>query len=149
MEMIFSLLAVLGMGYACFRAMKWMLNAGRASVKRDPPLAPNDLKVLEESAARLVSDIRSAADDAVARIERCMNDVEHRLAVASTGESLFVGPPVESEFNAFCAIPIDAPTAYSQVDPDSGKSPAETARDTGLTTGEVLLLQNLRRISSR
>ncbi len=70
MELFFSLLALVGMGYGSFKGIKWLSCVGKSPDSKMPSLTPNDLKVLEESAARLVADIVTTTNECVAKIER-------------------------------------------------------------------------------
>lgn len=79
MEITCSILALVGMGCALYKGWKWMTRAGQAHTRHDQPLTPNDLKVLEESAARLIADLRATADECVASIDRACADAERRI----------------------------------------------------------------------
>lgn len=140
MEILFSIITLVGMGYAVFVGVKWMLKAGQIAQKREQPLAPTDLKVLEESAARLMTDLRSAADECVSRVELVLAEAEHRIA------SLEARQPAPS---AAC----QSPTSTIEVAPcgavDSGEPAARIARQSGMTTGEVELLRGLRQIGAK
>jgi len=143
MEMLFSILTLAGMGYAAFVGVRWMLRAGQLSQKRGNPLSPTDLKVLEESAARLMNDLRAAADECVSRVELALANAEHRIAALEPRSLLVAGPtsPIESAQLAY------APAAPATI--DSNESAADAARQSGLTTGEVELLRGLRQMSTR
>ncbi|MCX8052925.1 MAG: hypothetical protein N3B12_03885 [Armatimonadetes bacterium] len=77
METLVSAAVLIGMIWAMWRGLKWMLCSGRTYASRPEPLTPADLRALEESAARLMADMRATADECVARIERaCAEAVE-------------------------------------------------------------------------
>lgn len=107
------------------------------------PLSPTDLKVLEESATRLMSDLRAAADECVARVQMVLADAEHRIT------------EIESRYAAARYSPSTAQPAPAAFVPytceviNSSEPAADAARQSGLTTGEVELLRGLRRISTR
>jgi len=77
MEQLFSLLTLFGMGFVLFSFLKWMVRSGKAQNRN--PLTPADLKLLEETAARLTADIRATADECVARVEQACKKAEHLL----------------------------------------------------------------------
>ena len=151
MEVLFSLLTLAGMGYAVYVGMKWMLKAGKTVQKRELPLAPTDLKVLEESAARLMTDLRAAADECVGRVEIALAEAEHRIAALESRQSIQIadfsehsGPTSKIEVTpspAFQASPCEMI--------DSTESAAQVARQSGMTTGEVELLRGLRQIGTK
>ncbi len=125
MENIVSLAALLGVGYGLFRGLKWMMQAGLVQTAKNPPLSPNDLKVLEESAERLMADLRLVTDECVARIEQALAD-----ARTCTGhlEGRSVWPPPSL---------------------DTTKPPATTAPYSGMMTGEIELLKGLQAIGKK
>jgi hypothetical protein len=143
MEVIFSLLTLVGMGYAGFVGVRWMLKAGQTVRAREMPLSSTDLKVLEESAARLMNDLRAAADECVSRVELALADAEHRIAALESTRRLTACPTsqVEPPPTAF------APNPSGMIAPN--EPAVEAARQSGLTTGEVELLRGLRQISTR
>lgn len=137
------------MGYAVFVGVKWMLKAGQIAQKREQPLAPTDLKVLEESAARLMADLKAAADECVSRVEFALAEAEHRIASLETRQPAGAacqessGPTSTIEV----AMPVQASNPYRQL--DSGEPAAQIARQSGMTTGEVELLRGLRQIGAK
>ncbi len=141
MEILFSILTLIGMGYAAFVGIKWMLKAGKVSHNKEMPLSPTDLKVLEDSAARMMSDLQAAADECVSRIELALAEAEHRIAAMQTISVPTPCPtsPIESASLTF------APNSCDII--DSNESAVDAARQFGLTTGEVELLRGLRSIS--
>lgn len=76
MEVLVPILTLLGMGYAVYRGLRWMLKVGQVHAPKNQPLSPSDLKVLEESAARLMADLRTTTDECVARIERALSQAD-------------------------------------------------------------------------
>lgn len=149
MEILFSIVTLIGMGYAVFVGVKWMLKAGQLSQKREQPLAPTDLKVLEESAARLMSDLRATADECVSRVELAIAQAESRMRAieqpsvprVSRRESLDPTSPIE--------VPASPALQNSYETAESTGSAARVARQSGMTTGEVELLRGLRRMGTR
>jgi hypothetical protein len=127
METLLSVLALIGMGWATWRGLRWMLRTGRAQAAKSERLTPADLRVLEESAARLMADLRATADECVARIERACAAAEAKLAAPEAGEGT-VHTPQRSIFDLI----------------ESPDSPSEIARQAGLLTGEVELMRALR-----
>jgi hypothetical protein len=69
METLWALLTIAGIGYGLYRGIRWMVRSGRSLPPREQPLTPNDLKVLEESAHRLMADLRAVSDECVAKVE--------------------------------------------------------------------------------
>ena len=143
MEMLLSLLALIGMGWAMWCGLKWMLRAGRAQAAKGEPLTPADLRALEESAARLMADLRATADECVARIERACAQAETPLVREGEapaepcpllGRSL--APPRAPQRSIFDLI-------------ESRDSSSEIARQAGLTTGEVELMRALQAAGDR
>lgn len=127
METFFSILALLGMGWASYRGLKWMLRSGQAQARAGEQLTPADLRALEESAERLMAGLRAAADECVARIERACAAAEDRPAAPR--------PHLDQ-------APALRRSIFELIDgPDSA---AEIAKQAGLTTGEVDLMRSLR-----
>lgn len=96
-----------------------MLRAGQVQTRKDPPLSPADLKILEESAARLMADLRAVTDECVARIECACADAERRM----------------------CSIEPKS-ILVSDVSVEQDDHPSET----NLTNGEIELLKGLKAI---
>lgn len=69
MEQLFSVIALIGMGCAVVWGLKLMARAGQAQARKANPLSPTDLKLLEETTARLMSELRAVADECVARVD--------------------------------------------------------------------------------
>ncbi|MCE5197662.1 MAG: hypothetical protein ABFD54_13650 [Armatimonadota bacterium] len=120
MDVAFSVLAVLGMGYGAYRAFKWMLHAGQIQARNDQPLSSTDLKVLEETAARLMADMRMVTDECVARIQAACAEAEARINILETPQ----------------VVALD-------------KAPPAIAEVKGMTNGEVELLRGLQSIDNR
>lgn len=149
MDMVFSILTLIGMGIAAVWGLKWMTRTGQMQIKRAEALTPTDLKVLEESAARLVSDIKAAADECVARVESALNDAERRIQLLESSVSVNQTPYTAPE-EPISIIGLSKSAASSSCDIiDSTESSAQVARQSGMTTGEVELLRGLRQISGR
>ena len=94
MEMAFSVITLFGMGYAAYRGFKWLFRAGQSQTRRDRILTPHDLKALEESAARLMSDLRTLTDECVGRIEAAIAQAERRLEPTARTQSATPLEPV-------------------------------------------------------
>jgi len=118
METIITLAGLLVVGYGLLRGLKWMMQAGSVQAGKNPPLSPNDLKVLEESAERFMADLRRVTDECVERIER---------ALARTNGVLGHN---------------DAPLPSL----DAVETPLIVDRDSRMLTGEAELLEGLRAI---
>ena len=146
MEVLFSILTLVGMGYAVFVGIRWMLKAGQVAQKRELPLSPTDLKVLEESAARLTADLKAAADECVSRVELALAEAERRMAALAPGQ-VMSGPVGPTSAGEVSQPPAFSPDARGMI--DSNAPASDTARQSGLTTGEVELLRGLRQISTR
>lgn len=126
MEVLFSIITLIGMGYAAFAGIRWMARAGHASQNKDQPLTPTDMKVLEQSAARLVADLKAAADECVARVEFTLNEAEHRIAAMQAVRPAAT-PPVQTEL--------------------AGNNTALFTPQSGMTTGEIELVKGLQSIA--
>jgi hypothetical protein len=149
MEMLFSIITLVGMGYAVFVGVRWMLKAGQIAQKREQPLAPTDLKVLEESAARLMADLKAAADECVSRVELALAEAEHRIASLDVRQPAGIAcqEPAGPTSTIEVATPVLASNPYGAL--DSAEPAARIARQSGMTTGEVELLRGLRRIGAK
>ncbi|MEN6357430.1 MAG: hypothetical protein ABFD83_10130 [Armatimonadota bacterium] len=126
MDVIFSILVVIGICYGAYRGVKWMLRAGQIQARKDPPLSPADLKILEESAARLMADLRAVTDECVARIENACSDAQHQIKSLELGDLEQLKP---------------RPVTNAQDQPLTISEFAE------LTNGEIELLKGLKAIS--
>lgn len=148
MEILFSLITLAGMGYAVFVGVKWMLKAGQTAQKRELPLAPTDLKVLEESASRLMADLRAAADECVSRVELALAEAERRIAALESAQPLAIATAAEhpGTTSRIEVTPMQA-NPYEML--DSTESAAQVARQSGMTTGEIELLRSLRQIGAK
>ena len=122
MEVLVPILTLMGMGYAVYRGLRWMLKAGAAHAPKSQPLSPTDLKVLEESAARLMADLRTTTDECVARIERALSQADARIET--------IAPPVR--------IPREVKVITEHI-PGDGE----------MMTGELELVNALRAIEAR
>lgn len=142
MEAIVSLVALMGMGFAAFAGIKWMLKNGQLSPNKEQPLTPNDLKVLEESAARLMADLRAVTDECVARIESACAEAEQRTGVLEHSPAIAANVNAPQIIDAVIAQPTFSPL-------NSTGTAAQVAKQAGMTTGEVELLRGLESISTR
>lgn len=148
MEAIISLLALIGMGYGAFRGVKWLNKANQAHLAKEPPLTPNDLKVLEESAARLMADIRSTTDECVARIEEAYARAESRMSGFDTVRS-GVHPNMQaSPTQPITSISVNTTIPAMQAPIGNEDSLVAAARQSGMTTGEIELLRGLKSLSA-
>lgn len=123
------------MGYAAFMGVKWMSKANHISQKKSQPLSPTDLKVLEESAARLMADLKAAADECVARVEFTLAEAEHRMAALKADRS----STISQQF------PAPVQSAIEQADASDNSS--FLSPEPGMTTGEIELLRGLRQLA--
>ncbi|MCE5322224.1 hypothetical protein LLG46_02785 [bacterium] len=123
MDTIFSILVVVGICYGAYRGIKWMLHAGQIQARKDPPLSPADLKVLEESAARLMADLRAVTDECIARIESACADAERHIRPQDI-------------------VDVEDIRKVSQMDTHD-----KSGEFDGLTNGEIELLKGLKAIS--
>ena len=128
MEAILSLIALIGMGFAGFIGLKWMTKIGQINARKDQQLTPNDLKILEESTARLMSDLKTVTNECVAKIELACIEAEQLLNSMKS-------------IQKYQTEPIDMTIVY--------ESPASIARQAGMTNGEVELLEGLMAIGNK
>ena len=142
MDAFGSILMLIGTAYAVYRGVKWLLRSGQLSARRERQLTPNDLKALEESASQLMADLKGAADECVTRIEKACDEAERRIACFS-GMAGVSARPTEA---AIADSP--ATTSPSSIDTllEVDLPAADIARQAGLTTGEVELMQSLRAV---
>lgn len=139
MEILFSIITLVGMGYAAFVGVKWMYKNGHISAaKRSQPLSPTDLKVLEESATRLMADLKATADECVARIEFAVVNAEHKMASLQSDRFATQNPvePISIMKQSVSLVPDSMPDNPSHFDPQPG-----------MTTGEIELLNGLRKMA--
>jgi len=121
MDILFSMITLAAIGYGVYRGLKWLMSSGLKQAAREKRLTPADIRVLEETAARLMADLRLVTDECVARIESACRLAEVRDST---------DPPGAAE-------------------PVTEASAADEARRCGSTTGEVELLLGLRELASR
>lgn len=94
MEQLFSVVALVGMGIAVVWGLKLMARAGQANARKANPLSPADLKLLEETAERLMSELRAVADECVARVNAaCQRADAANAERPSVGQVREVGIP--------------------------------------------------------
>ena len=149
MEVVFSILTLIGMGYAAYCGLKWMMRSGIVNARKEQPLTPNDLKVLENSAARLLADLRSVTDECVARIDRACSEAEIRLNAFeklpisrqyAAGRE-YVSPSIIRE-----SVSTSEPELYEMIELD--ELPAGVAAYSGMSKGEIELMQGLKSIGN-
>lgn len=133
MDTFLSILLLAGMGYGAYRGLKWMLHSGQMRAPKPDALSPADLKILEESALRLTSDLKAATDECIARIEAACATADRKIAclaaLASTGER---GNPTEPERayrSIFEVIDVTSPAALTTSQSDVLPGEAELIRD--------------------
>ncbi len=122
-----------------------MLKAGQVQARGQEPLSPTDLKVLEESAARMTADLKATADECVAKVEQVLARAENTMEALQTrslpadlpGEELHVAASRDTHATR-------TPTLNTYVDSDAPAAAA--AKSSGLTTGEVELIRDLRQL---
>jgi hypothetical protein len=96
METMFSLLTLAAIAYGLYRTIKWMIRSGRSLTPREQPLTPNDLKVLEQSAAQLMADLRAVSDECVAKVEAACSRAERMLSSDRTQTNREIRAEAES-----------------------------------------------------
>lgn len=135
MDILFSILFLAGLCYGAYRGLKWMLRTGQARAPKAEALSPADLRVLEESASRLTSDLKAAADECIARIEAACATADRKIAclaaLASTDKQ---GSSAEAEISyrsIFDVIQVDRPRA-------------STVTESSVLPGEAALIRDLR-----
>lgn len=146
MEVLVSLMALIGMGFAAFAGIKWMLKNGHMNPQKEQPLTPNDLRVLEESAARLMADLRAVTDDCVARIEHACAEAETRIGTLEEAEKS------SSAVMGVCQSVTTrnlSPAPVTEGILPSTEPAVNVARQSGMTTGEVELLRGLESLSTK
>lgn len=151
MELCISLITIAGMAFGVYKVVRWMMKAGQLSARREQPLTPTDLKVLEESAARLIADLRLAADECVAKVDEALAEAEARLAAlkdSSLCQSVAAVSPAMIEISPEKKLEESVhPEQPGSTDTESFEMTSELAREMGLTTGEVELIRGLRKIA--
>jgi hypothetical protein len=107
MESFITLASLAGMAFAAWAVLKWMMRAGRGNPLGRPPLSPSDLALLEETTARLVADLRAAADECV---ERITSACEQAMRAASQPAPRALEAEIRSEaVPAALSVPARAP----------------------------------------
>lgn len=142
MEVAFSILTLLGMGYGIYCGLRWMMRSGITNARKEQPLTPNDLKVLEESAARLMADLRTMTDECVARIDRACCEAEARIQSLENISPSFTEHPINT--NQKISTPV--PQLYEMIELDD--QPAGIDTYAGMTKGEIELMQGLKAIAN-
>lgn len=140
-----TLILFLAAGFACWRGMRWMVSAGKINSRKELPLMPSDLRVLEESAARMMSDLRTLTDECIARIEAACERAEtcigrfdeHNDVIASETRCLNAVDSEKMAINDTISSPFDMQKIIT-----------EEAGDAGMTLGELQLLRSLKSVIS-
>jgi len=145
--MFISFAALLALGIAAFKGIKWMSKVGQINARKELPLTPTDLKVLEESAARLMADLRLTTDECVARIEKACQSAEQSIRALESFQQGSATGYASSTLSANAAASSTGDLIASASVLDAAQSPAEIARLTGATTGEIELMRGLRAIA--
>ena len=140
MDAFASILMLIGTAYAVYRGVKWLLRSGQLNARRERQLTPSDLKALEESASRLMADLKAVADECVARVERACDEAERLVAALSGMAAVSTRPTEAPTANSSSAAPTNGIDTLLEVDLPA----ADIAKQAGLTTGEVELMQSLR-----
>ncbi|MDH7602324.1 MAG: hypothetical protein QHI38_09270 [Armatimonadota bacterium] len=124
METLFCSFILLAVFWLLWRGVIWMLRVGRDNALKSEPLTPADLRVLEETAARLMAELKATADECVAKIE------------AACARACSAGDVWEAS---------SRPERKNLIDwADTTASASEVAKQTGLTIGEIELMRSLR-----
>lgn len=135
MEAIISLITLVGMGFAAVIGLKWMAKIGQINARKDCQLTPNDLKVLEESTARLMSDLKTVTNECVEKIEQACANAEHLLKSLEQVRQYDAGAVEVEPYTRIADIHID--------NPDTQALPLCTELQDGMTNGELELLNGL------
>jgi hypothetical protein len=161
MEMAISLAALIAMSAATYFGVRWMLKLGKSGTVKENPLSPADLTVLEETAARLMSDIRTVTDECVKRIDAACaraRALEYTpaepvldndpLATPATHEEAFVGSVSDllAQFQP-SKLELDYTTEHSVEPPVAAIEPSRPPA--GVSSGEMELMKGLERLRSR
>lgn len=121
MERLFCWLTLVIVVWLMWRGVSWMLRVGKHNALKSEPLSPADLKILEETTARLMEELRATADECVARIQKAYISCQSVEQASPESEAEFVGG--ES-------------TKRSDISHSS-------SADSGLTAGEIELIRSL------
>ena len=127
MEIVFSILTLIGMAYAVYCGLRWMMRSGVVNARKEQSLTPNDLKILEESAARLMADLRNVTDECVAKINRACSEAEIHIQTLEKS-------------------PVSCSQLYEMIELD--EQPASVLAYAGMSKGEIQLLQGLKSIGN-
>lgn len=118
---------------------------GHIQAGKNAPLSPTDLRVLEESAERLMADMRIVTDECVARIEQACTQAQMRIESLEPARVSSASMNAAQFSNTWKPIPIDGAVPAL----DSYESAAYLARESGMTTGEIELMRGLKTMEHR
>ncbi len=142
------------MSGATYFGVRWMLKLGKSSTVSENPLSPRDLAVLQETAARLLHDIRTVTDDCVARIDAaCERAQAFPLTTAQQSHQSAVeadnAPAQQAGVGSVSELLSRYPTAGSSSTPDNTLiTQTEQSRATlgVVLSGELELANNLEKL---
>lgn len=127
--------------------MKW-ISSQVATRKNADSLTPEDLRVLETSANRLVEEIKETASVAVRDLDDRCEELRKLVLMADQKISLWAQLTQQPEATAVEVTPslVETPGDGSRIYElaDAGMSPADIARETEMPVGEVGLMLSLR-----
>lgn len=148
MEVIFSIVILIGIIFAVFKGLQLMMRVSRTNSRKELPLSPHDLKVLEETTARLMSDLKICTDECVARIDKACEDAERRLLLLKINpEPSNMVASNADPVSLIAAEPVAAPET-TRLQPTADDLPAaKIAGESSLMKGEVELMQGLQLIT--
>lgn len=142
MQIVFSLLTLFAMGYGIYAGLKWMMRSGIVNAKKKQELTPNDLKVLEESAARLMADLRTVTDECVARVEEACANAE--ICISSL-EKMPLSSNNNNEIIVHNSFPQPVQLNKLSQSDEQNEVPDNSSP---MMRGEIELLQGLKSISN-
>ncbi|MGQ9454259.1 MAG: hypothetical protein ACUVRS_08550 [Armatimonadota bacterium] len=91
MERVFCWLTLIIVVWLMWRGVSWMLRVGKNNELKYEPLSPADLKILEETTARLMEELRATADECVARIQKAYISCQSIEQTSSKSAADFAG----------------------------------------------------------
>jgi len=151
MEAVISLVALLTMSLTTYFGVRWMLKLGKSGTVSENPLSPADLAVLEETAARLLSDIRSVTDECVGRIDAACERARE-LTDAPIGQwpqaARCEETPAGSVSSLLAQYQPGEPERSSP-EPASATASGPTQPRPEATTGEMQLVKSLEKLRNR
>ena len=114
---------------------------GHIQTGKNAPLSPSDLRVLEESAERLMADMRIVTDECVARIEQACMQAQLRL---ESLEPAYLSSPATNAHSAWSPIPIERAPSLDSLD-----NLQSLNRQSDMTIGEIELMRGLKTMEHR